>query len=188
MNILVAVLLALVTYILRVADHPWNVAPTAAAMLFAGAVLPRRWGWIAPLVGSFAADAVIGFDNWQITTSIALVYAAVWGAGALLARFEGRSLGSLARRNGTIALAGSVLFYIATNWAVWVWSPMYAPTWAGLAASYAAGIPFFRNTLLGDLLFTGVFFSCYAAVSWAFTHREVLVDRRVAVTVEEDLP
>lgn len=181
MNILVAVILALATYILRVADHPWNVAPTAAAMLFAGAVLPRRWGWIAPLAGSFAADAVIGFDRWQMTTSIALVYAAVWGAGALLARFEGRSLGSLARRNGVIALAGSVLFYLVTNWAVWMWSPLYAPTWAGLAESYAMAIPFFRNTLLGDLLFTGVFFGCYAAASWAVQHREGLLDRRVLV-------
>lgn len=187
MNMLVAVILALVTYTLRVADHPWNVAPTAAAMLFAGAVLPRRWGWIAPLAGSFAADAVIGFDQWKITTSIALVYAAIWGAGALLARFEGRSLGSLARRNGVIALAGSVLFYLVTNWAVWMWSPMYAPTWAGLASSYAAGIPFFRNTLLGDLMFTGAFFSCYAAAVWAFRNREALVDRRVPVPVPEDM-
>ncbi len=187
MNLFTAIILALATYILRVADHPWNVAPTAAAMLFAGAVLPRRWGWIAPLAGSFAADAVIGFDNWQITTSIALVYAAVWGAGALLARFEGRSLGSLARRNGVIALAGSVLFYLVTNWAVWVWSPMYAPTWAGLVASYAAGIPFFRNTLLGDLFFTGAFFGCYVAVVWAFERREAIADRRVPVTVPEDL-
>lgn len=185
MHVLVAVLLAFVTFVLRIAEHPWNVAPTAAAMLFAGAVLPRRWGWIAPLAGSFAADAVIGFDNWQTTTSIALVYAGIWGAGALLARFEGRSLGSLARRNGVIALAGSVLFYLVTNWAVWMWSPLYAPTWAGLAQSYAAGIPFFRNTLLGDLLYAGAFFGCYAALAWVVRHREALFDRRVPVAIDE---
>lgn len=185
MNVLVAVILALVTYALRIAEHPWNVAPTAAAMLFAGAVLPRRWGWIAPLVGSLAADAVIGFDAWQITTSIALVYAAMWGAGALLARWERRSLGSLVRRNGVIAIAGSVLFYLVTNWAVWMWSPLYAPTWSGLVRSYAMGIPFFRNTLLGDLLFTAVFFGCYAAAAWGFQNRAALLDRRVPVRVEE---
>lgn len=181
MHVLVAAILALVTFALRLAEHPWNAAPTAAAMLFAGAVLPRRWGWIAPLAGSFAADAVIGFDQWQITASIVFVYAAVWGAGVLLARAEGRSLGSLARRNGVIALAGSVLFFLVTNWAVWMWSPLYAPTWAGLAQSYAMGIPFFRNTLLGDLLYAGTFFSCYVALAWVVRYRAALFDRRVPV-------
>ncbi len=175
MNVLVAVILALLTFALRVADHPWNVAPTAAAMLFAGAILPRRWGWIAPLAGSLAADAIIGWYTWQIALVVYGSFIAIWAASAFVARVVGRSGTSTMRRAAILSLAGSVGFFLTTNWAAWMWTEMYPPTWAGLVASYAAGIPFFRNTLLGDLLFSGTFFGCYAAAVWVGNKKSALM-------------
>jgi hypothetical protein len=57
-------------------------------------------------------------------------------------------------------LVGSSVFFVVTNaacWALW-----YPRTLTGLAVCYVAAIPFFRNTLLGDGLFTAVLFGALA--------------------------
>ena len=54
---------------------------------------------------------------------------------------------------------------------------LYPHTLAGLAESYVAGLPFFRNTLVGDLFFTGVIFGTY----WAFSRSSALALQQTAV-------
>src|SRR5579883_2046844 len=57
-------------------------------------------------------------------------------------------------------LAGSVSFFLFSNFSSWLtWTDMYPRTLAGLMACYAAGVPFFRRALQGDLLFTGAMFA-----------------------------
>jgi hypothetical protein len=76
-------------------------------------------------------------------------------------------IGQLVRNNPTMinalagALGGSVLFFLITNAAVWYGSVHYAQDFSGLISSYVAGVPFFRGTLVGDLLFTAVFFGSF---------------------------
>ena len=58
------------------------------------------------------------------------------------------------------ALAGSVAFFLVSNFAVWAaWTRSIPKTFAGLMMSYAAGLPFFRRAVEGDLLFTAAMFS-----------------------------
>ncbi len=174
-----AAILALLTFGLRLVEHPENVAPTAAAMLFAGAVLPRRWGWTAPLAGSLAADAVIGLYAWQVMVAVYVSFAAVWALSALVNR------AARPARTAVLAMTGSLLFFLVTNWATWMWTDLYPATWAGLAMSYAMGVPFFRNTLLGDLLFTGALFSAYAGSVWIVRHRTELFAHRVMLRARD---
>jgi formate-dependent nitrite reductase membrane component NrfD len=47
---------------------------------------------------------------------------------------------------------------LVTNFASWLNNPMYTQNFSGLLTSYIAGIPFFRNTLLGDLFYLSVLF------------------------------
>ena len=66
-----------------------------------------------------------------------------------------------------MSLAGSTLFYLLSNFGVWFLGcgqGWYPPTLSGLAACYMAGIPFYRNSLLGDLLYAGILFGGY---EWA---------------------
>lgn len=179
MSLLTAAILALLTFGLRLVEHPENVAPTAAAMLFAGAVLPRRWGWAAPLAGSVAADAVIGFYTWQVMLTVYASFVAVWALSALLNR------AARPARTAVLATAGALLFFLATNWATWMWTDLYPATWAGLATSYAMGVPFFRNTLLGDLFFAGALFSAYAGALWTVRHRAELFAHRVMLRARD---
>ena len=79
-------------------------------------------------------------------------------------------LGSLALdrvtgvRVGASALASSVLFFIVTNFGVWAIGTMYPMTLAGLAACYVAAIPFFQNTVAGDLFYATLLFGGFAVL------------------------
>ena len=61
----------------------------------------------------------------------------------------------------------------ATNWAVWQFSPWYASNFAGLIQSYTFALPFFRNTLLGNVFYTSVLFGVYeAAIYFAKSQKQ----------------
>jgi hypothetical protein len=62
------------------------------------------------------------------------------------------------------SVLASVIFFLVTNAGFWIISPNTAKNFAGLMAAYTAGIPFFWNTLLGDLFYVGVLFGGYELV------------------------
>jgi hypothetical protein len=68
-------------------------------------------------------------------------------------------------RVGGAALASSISFFIVSNFGVWAAWNMYPKTLPGLMTCYAAGLPFFRHTLAGDMLFTAVAFGLPALVA-----------------------
>lgn len=69
------------------------------------------------------------------------------------------------------SLAGSILFFLITNWAVWAFGELYTKDLGGLLMSYTMGLPFFRNTLLGDLFYVAVFFGIAELVPFILKHR-----------------
>jgi Family of unknown function (DUF6580) len=66
------------------------------------------------------------------------------------------------------ALASSVLFFLLTNFGVWAFESLYPKTLEGLISCYVAAIPFFQNTLQGDLFFTAVLFGGFALLERSF--------------------
>lgn len=156
-SFLLAVTLIVLGATLRFLPHPANVAPIAAIALFSGVYLKRWYAFVVPLAAMIASDAVIGFHS--------LIWA-TWGCFLAVG-----ALGLWVRRGKTLSrilagtLLGSVLFFLVTNWAVWKFTPLYDPSLSGLLASYLAAIPFFRNTVLGDLFFTGMLFGIYEGVA-----------------------
>ena len=58
-------------------------------------------------------------------------------------------------------LGGSIIFFLTTNFAVWLFSDWYAENLSGLIMSYTLALPFFRNSLMGDIFYTAVFFGLY---------------------------
>jgi hypothetical protein len=55
-------------------------------------------------------------------------------------------------------LACSLIFFITTNFAVWAFSALYSLDMAGLLNCYAAGLPFLKYTVIGDLFWAAVLF------------------------------
>jgi hypothetical protein len=141
--------------LLRLVPHAPNFQPVDALALFGGAVLPGAWAFVVPLGAVAISDAVLGFYGPGMLWVYG-AYAVIVVVGRLVLRR--RSSGRVA---GT-ALASAVIFYLITNFGEWT-GPLYPHTWAGLAASYAAGVPFFRNTVLSDLGYSLALFGIYDA-------------------------
>lgn len=139
----------------RLAPHPPNFTPIAAMALFGGACLGRRaLAFAAPLGALALSDAILGFHS-----SMVFVYGSV-ALTVLLGWAVARKITPM--RVAGAAVASSVLFFVVTNFGVWLAGGMYPPTLSGLAACYVAAIPFFQNTLAGDLFFTAVLFGGFA--------------------------
>jgi len=146
---------------LRLIPHPPNFTPVAAMALFGGAYLSeRRLAFGLPLAALLLSDAVLGFYQGMIW---------VYGSFALIVclGLQLRSRRRLLPIAGA-ALAGSVLFFVVTNFGVWASGGLYPRTLTGLGACYAAAIPFFQNTIAGDLVYTALLFGGFAIVERKF--------------------
>lgn len=149
------ILLIVIGVFSRLAPHPANVTAVGALAVFSGS----RYGTAKALGITVATmlltDAVLGFHAvmWATYGSFAL--------SVLLANFFLRKQ-SVIRIVG-VTLTSSVLFYLITNFAVWVIpGSMYPKTLAGMLESYIMALPFFRNSLLGDFSYAAIFFGSYA--------------------------
>ncbi len=140
----------------RFLPHPPNFAAVGALAMFAGTYEKGLTKILWPLGAMLFSDAVIGFYDFRVMFS-------VYGSFALISL-----IGWWLRREASLeklllaSIAGSTLFYLVTNFAVWAFSTLYTKSASGLLLSYILALPFFRNTLLGDLFFVAVFFGVYA--------------------------
>jgi hypothetical protein len=136
--------------------HPWNFTPVMAALLYFGARGSRRQLWM-PLALLIASDLVL--DKYVYAYSFSWDLFLTWGWYAAIL-----FLGTALRKNAKplliagAALTGSVTFFLISNFGVWAATNMYAKSVSGLMTCYAAGLPFFRRTLEGDLLYTAAMF------------------------------
>jgi hypothetical protein len=157
--------LAAATALLPQTVRPWNVAALGALGLFAAARL--RLPVALLLFGAALAIKEIGvyvqygFDPHPPTWLCLAGYAILgW---AFLRKTE-----SPLWIGGT-ALGASLLFFVTTNFGAWLEQAYpYGYSFEGLLNCYAAAIPFYRGTLLGDLAFSGALFGAHAVLSRAF--------------------
>jgi hypothetical protein len=142
----------------RLVPHPWNFTPMMTIGLFAGSHARKAsTGVLATLFALVLSDAVLGFYSgfWY-------VYAAAL-VPVLLGRLIRNRSGA-----GTIAaaaFASSLSFFVITNFMVWVTGQLYPHTIGGLSECYLAGIPFYRNQVLGDAVYTVAIFGGYAVIN-----------------------
>lgn len=144
---------------MRLIPHWPNFTPVAAIAIFGGAYIYRRsLALILPVSIMFISDLIIGFHS----TMVAVYF------GMILAALIGMQLRNKVK-SGTVALASvasSVVFFLVTNFAAWMSGYLpYTMDFAGLMAAYAAGVPFFNTSLLGDLFYSTVLFGSFYFVS-----------------------
>ena len=137
LTILSMMVLAVIT---RLLPHPPNVAPIAGIALFGGSRFDNKWiGFGLPLLCMFITDLFLGFGS--ITMFVYLSFMIISYIG----------INSKTISNGTI-LGSSLLFFLLTNFGVFLLG--YPHTIQGLLTCYTLALPFFVNTILGDLFFT----------------------------------
>jgi hypothetical protein len=154
-ELIVAIILVLFAVSARMFPHPPNVAPITAVALFAGAYLPRKIALSVPLAAIIISDIFIGFHSLIVVT---------WGTFVLIGYLSSKWLTKKqsAGRIFGMTIGSSLLFFVITNFAVWAEGFLYPRTAEGLAQSYIMAIPFLRNTLIGDLVFSAALFGMYA--------------------------
>lgn len=142
--------LILLAVVSRLIPHPPNFAPITGIALFAAAKLSNRvWALFLPLVCLFLSDLFLG---------ISLINLFVYASFAII------SLLGMGRKqlNLGVTFASSIVFFVVSNLGVWV---LYYPkTLAGLFSCFTLAIPFYTNTLLGDLFYTAVLFGTYSFI------------------------
>lgn len=137
----------------RIIDHPANFAPVSAVALVATVYLGKNWGWSTAAAGMVLGDLLIGFYDWRLML-------AVYGSFLLISL-----MGLFLKKTSDwteiigVSILASLIFFFITNAAVWWLTPAYPADLTGLAQAYLMGLPFLRNTLMGDMLFTTVLFA-----------------------------
>ncbi len=143
---------------LRLLPHPPNFAPIAAIALFGGVYLSKKKALFLPVLAMMISDVFIGSYN-------TFLMFAVYGSFLLMVL-----LGFWLKKHkkwytiGGTAILSAVLFFLVTNFAVWVFTPWYPKTFTGLIQCYIMAVPFFKNTLLGNLFYVPLFFGAYELV------------------------
>jgi hypothetical protein len=166
--------LALVAFLIgfdvaaRLLPHAPGFIPVAASALFAGRMLRiPALAVIVPLLAMALSDAALPSEDWRI----ALVLFAAMAVPALVGMLSRRYRGAVAI--GAAMVSCSLLFFAASNFAVWAFSGLYALDLQGLTQCYVAALPFLDKTVLGDLFWTAILFGG----AWAVQHGPALARR-----------
>ncbi|MCM8776000.1 MAG: hypothetical protein NC930_06625 [Candidatus Omnitrophica bacterium] len=156
----------LVAALSRLVPHPPNVTPITAMALFGGVYFSdKRLAFLIPFIAMLLSDLVLGLHSL-----LAIVYLSF---GLIVCIGMWLRSRRTAPRIVFAAFLSSVLFFILTNFGVWILTSMYPRTLEGFISCYTAAIPFFRNTLLADLAYTSVLFGGWSLLeAWLPALRE----------------
>jgi len=135
----------------RLFPYAPNVMPITAIALFASAYLGLRYSLVVLFSVMLISDVFIGLYHLPIMI-------AVYGSFALSATLGTFINKQSAQTIAASALLSSLAFFLITNWAVWQFGTLYERSLSGLFQSYVMAIPFFKNSLTGDLFYTAALF------------------------------
>jgi len=149
-----------------------NLSPIAAMALFGGIYLKdKKIALFIPVFALFISDLFLGFHSsmWAVYGSFVLVVV----LGTLIKKVNFINIFSA-------TIASSLLFFIITNFAVWAQGSFYPMSFTGLIECYTMGIPFFKNTIIGDLLFSGVIFG-----GFAIAQKQFLILKEITIPIKD---
>jgi hypothetical protein len=153
---MLAYLFVAIAVLLRFMPHAMNFTPVGASLLFFGARGARKQLWV-PVALLAASDLLLNRFVYAYPFTWDQLISWVWYAAIILLGTRLRENAGILRLAGA-SLATSISFFLLSNGFVWGAGDMYPRTLNGLWTCYAAGVPFFRHTVQGDLLFTAVMF------------------------------
>ncbi len=142
-----------------------NFSPVGAMALFGGAYFTRKsWAFAVPLFALWVSNLVLNnvfYKQYYPTfsfgfeTTVFVSIAVMVAVGIVVLKKVNVTNVLLANLLGTLA------FFIVSNFLVWNAGTMYPHTMEGLTACFTMALPFLKNSLLSNLLFSGVMFGMY---------------------------
>jgi len=155
MNIKVVLIISIIFLVslTRIFPHPPNFTPILALAIFGGAYLPNRITAISlPIISMFISDLIIGFHSQIFTVYAAIILLSILGHLMKTKNFKNFAI---------TGFTGSLIFFIITNFSVWLGGSLYPLTIDGIIQCYIMAIPFFHNTLISTMLFLTILFFGY---------------------------
>ncbi|MFA5089092.1 MAG: DUF6580 family putative transport protein [Candidatus Omnitrophota bacterium] len=155
---MLAIALLVTGIIARLIIHLPNFTPVVALALFGGVYLKKKHAILLPLALFFITDIFLGLHQLVLFT---------WGSIIMIA-FLGIWL--KAHKSPKVifisSLFSAILFFVTTNFGVWLISGLYPHTVEGFINCYVLAIPFFRNTLLSTFVYCFAFFGFYEFIAY----------------------
>lgn len=151
--------------VMRLLPHAPNMTPITALAFVGGLYLGKRWAVLLPCLALFLSDIFIGLYEWKIMLSVYGSFLLIGLLSAVVTRY--RSFMPV----GFSVIGASLFFFFITNGAVWAFSPWYEKSISGLLYAYELGLPFLRNMLIGDILYTAILIFAFES---AFAARKLL--------------
>lgn len=149
-NKFVVFILIAIGIVSRLIPHTPNFTPLGAIALFSGYYLPKQYSLVIMMVILFISDAFLGFHP-----TMPWVYGSFILISILGSTFKGR----FNNRNFVLfPLISSLLFFLITNFGVWITGSMYTHDLSGLLECYLMALPFFRMTIIADMFYSVVLF------------------------------
>ncbi len=168
-NLIIATVLVIIAAFSRLIIDIPNVSPIMALSLFAGAYfLNKKFAIVIPIAAMLLSDVFLGFHSMIWAVYLSFVFAVLIGY-------------LISRKVSFIkvffsSLAGSIIFFIITNFAYWLMFNDYTRDMSGLILCYEMAIPFFRNTLLSDMGFSLAIFGSYALAGKLVYSKKALIN------------
>ena len=152
----------------RIIPHPFNFTSLSAICIFGSAYFTKKWqAFVIPFAATFLSDLFINNVIYhQYYPTFTWFYEGIFSLYASYLLIAMVSLLIFNRKVNTTRIVGAslsatVIFFLVSNFGCFVNAPEYPQNFSGLMACYAAGIPFIKNSLLGDLFYSGVLFGAY---------------------------
>lgn len=157
LEFLVGAILILLGAISRLLPHPPNFTPISAIALFGSVYFPKKLSLTLPILAMLISDIFLGFYQPSLMLSVygSFILCLILGFWLKKHKKWHTVLGG--------SIFCSILFFIITNFAVWAFTSWYPKTIGGFIECYTLALPFFKNSLLGDLFYVTIFFGIYEA-------------------------
>ena len=146
----------LIVAISRLVPHPPNFVPILAGAIFMPFMVQRSLGIFVPLIVMLLSDIIIGLHGLMIWTYGSLVLITLLSYKTIEKNFV-----SVLK----LASVSPIIFFLLTNFGVWLSSTIYSPDLAGLINSYLMGLPFLANSLISTILFSSCFYAIYHSLN-----------------------
>jgi hypothetical protein len=135
-----------------------NFSPLIGLGLFGSAhIKDKRFAFALPLLSMLLSDCFLGFHNTMFFTYGSLMLITWFGFGWFKNKIN-------ISRLVIASLISSTIFFVITNFGVWAVQNMYPKNLSGLVECFTAAIPFFKNSLVGDLVFCGLMFGIFEII------------------------
>ena len=158
--IFLAVTTIIALSLFRLIPHPPNFTPILAISVFAGIKFKDNlFSYLVPVFAMLVSDAIIGFHSGMIVIYLAIV----------LSAFVSRRFDTI----NTSVLGSCILFFLITNFHVWLMSPSYSKSLTGILECYTLGIPFFGMTLLSTFFYSYILFYSFTFLSKIKTYQKI---------------